>query len=119
MLGISYVYQSGAKVVNLPLSGKQTVAQVQRGTRTMRHRSFEDLWVHSKDLESILLPLRVDCIDRLLQVTLPRTVPARKCLPRTVGHCLNIGRMRGGTSVLADHLLPIKDLHGAGELHAP
>jgi hypothetical protein len=27
--------------------------------------------------------------------------------------------MRGGTSMLADHLLPIKDLHGAGELHAP
>jgi hypothetical protein len=27
--------------------------------------------------------------------------------------------MRGGTSMLADHLLPVEDLHGAGELHAP
>jgi hypothetical protein len=26
--------------------------------------------------------------------------------------------MRGGTSVLVGHLLPVEDLHGAGELHA-
>jgi hypothetical protein len=27
--------------------------------------------------------------------------------------------MRGGTSVLADHLLPVVDLNSAGELYAP
>jgi hypothetical protein len=27
--------------------------------------------------------------------------------------------MRGGTSMLADHLLPLEDLHDASELHAP
>jgi hypothetical protein len=45
-------------------------------------------------------------------------VLARQCLPSCVCHCLIKSRTRGGTSVLADHLLPVIDLHGAGELHA-
>jgi hypothetical protein len=52
--------------VDLPLSGKQMVAQVQREARAVRQRSSEDLRVHSRDLESILLPLRVECVDRVL-----------------------------------------------------
>jgi hypothetical protein len=43
----------------------------------MRHSTSKDLRVHSRDLESILLPLRVECIDRVLQVTMSRVVPAR------------------------------------------
>jgi hypothetical protein len=39
--------------------------------------------------------------------------------PSSVGHSLSTGRMRGGTSMLADHLLPVEDLHGVGELHVP
>jgi hypothetical protein len=85
----------------------------------VRHHSSEDLWVHSRDLESILLPLRVECIDRVLQVTVPRAVPAHQRLPSSVGHCLSTSHMRGETGMLVDHLLPIKDLHGAGKLHAP
>jgi hypothetical protein len=27
--------------------------------------------------------------------------------------------MKSGTSMLADHLLPVEDLHSAGELHVP
>jgi hypothetical protein len=49
----------------------------------------------------------------------PGAVPTRQCLPSSVCHCLSTGRTRGGTSVLVDHLLPIKDLHGAGEIRAP
>jgi hypothetical protein len=44
---------------------------------------------------------------------------AHQCLPSSVCHCLNTGRTRGGTSVLANHLLPVEDLHGVGELQAP
>jgi hypothetical protein len=69
------------KVVDLPLSGKQTVAQVQREAHVVRHRSSEDLWVHSRDLESILVPPRVECVERVLQVMVPRAVPARQRLP--------------------------------------
>jgi hypothetical protein len=84
----------------------------------MRHQSSEDLQVHSRDLESILLPPRVECVDRVLQVTMPRAVIAHQRLPSNVGHYLNTRRSRGGTSVSADHLLAIEDLHYAGELHA-
>jgi hypothetical protein len=49
----------------------------------------------------------------------PRVVLAHHCLPSSVGHCLSTSHTRGGTSMLVDHLLPIKDLHGVGELHAP
>jgi hypothetical protein len=119
MQGILRVCQSTAKVVDLSLSGKQMVAQVQTETHAMRHHSSEDLRVHSRDLESILLPPRVQCVDRVLPVTVPRAVPAHQRLPSSVSHCLSTGHTRGGTSLLVDHLLPIKDLHGAGELHAP
>jgi uncharacterized alpha-E superfamily protein len=44
------------KVVDLPLSDKQTVAQVKLEAHVVRHRSSEDLWVHLRDLERILLP---------------------------------------------------------------
>jgi hypothetical protein len=40
-------------------------------------------------------------------------------LPIYVGHCLSKSDMRGGTRMLADHLLPIEHLHCVGELHAP
>jgi hypothetical protein len=77
----------------------------------VRHRSTKDLWVHSRNLESILLPLRVKCVDGVLPVTVLRTVPAHQRL--------STSRTRGEASMLADHLLPVKDLHCAGDLHAP
>jgi hypothetical protein len=49
----------------------------------------------------------------------PRTVPAHQCLPSSVGHYLSTSHTRGRTSILADHLLPVEDLHCAGELHVP
>jgi hypothetical protein len=63
--------------VNLPLSGKQAVAQVQREAHAVRHRSSEVLWVHSRNLEGTLLPPMVKCVDGVLQVTVPRAVLAR------------------------------------------
>jgi hypothetical protein len=95
------------------------VTQVQRETHVVWHRSTEDLRVHSRDLERILLPVSVECVGRVLQVTVPRAVLARQRLPSSVGHCLGTSHTRGGTSMLAGHLLPIDDLHNAGELHAP
>jgi hypothetical protein len=46
-------------------------------------------------------------------------VPARQCLPCSICHCLSTSRTGSGTSVLANHLLPIEDLHSTGELHVP
>jgi hypothetical protein len=105
--------------MDLSLRGKQTVTQVQRETHVVRHRSFKDLWVHSRDLESILLPLRDECVDGVLQVTVPRVVLARYHQPSSISHCLSKSHTRGGTSILAENHLPIEDLHGACELHAP
>jgi hypothetical protein len=85
----------------------------------VRHYSSKDLRFHSRDLESILLPLRIECIDKVLSVTVPRMVLAHQCLPSSVGHCVSTSRMKGRTSMLANHLLPVKDLHYAGELHVP
>jgi hypothetical protein len=50
------------------------VVQVQRETRAVRHRSSKYLWVHLRDLERIFLPLRIECIDRVLQDAVLRTV---------------------------------------------
>jgi hypothetical protein len=84
----------------------------------VRHHSSYDLRVHSRDLQSILLPLRVECSDGVLQVTVSGVIPAHWRLPSSVCPILSTGSMRGGTSVLVGHLLPVEDLHGAGELHA-
>jgi hypothetical protein len=119
MQGILCVYQSGVKVVDLPLRDKQTITLVQRDACAMRHCSFEDLWVHSRDLESMLLPPRVECIDRVLQVVAPRAILAWQRLPSSVGHCLSTSHMRSKTSMLVDHLLLVEDLLCVGELHAP
>jgi hypothetical protein len=43
--------------VDFPLSGMQTVAQVWREARAVRHSSSEHLWVHSRDLEGILFDI--------------------------------------------------------------
>jgi hypothetical protein len=85
----------------------------------MRHRSFEDMRVYLRDLESILLPSIVECVDGVLQVMVLRAVPSRQCLPSNVGHCLSTRRSRSGISVPVDHLLSIKDFHCVDELHAP
>jgi hypothetical protein len=94
--------------VDLPLSGKQMVTQVQRDTGVVRHRSSEDLWVHSRDLESVLLPPRVECIDGVLQVAVPRTVLAHQHLPSSVGYYLSIGRTRAGQACLPTTSCPSK-----------
>jgi hypothetical protein len=85
----------------------------------MSHHSSKDPWVHSRNLEGILLPPRIECVDGLLWVMVLGAVPTHQCLRSSVCHCLSTSRTRGGTSVLADHLLPIKNLHGARELHGP
>jgi hypothetical protein len=105
--------------VDLPLSGKQAVTQVQREGPAVRHHSSEDLRVQSRDLESILLPPRVECVDGVLQVMVPRAVPGHQRLPSSVSRCLSTRRTRSRTSVPADHLLSIEDLHCAIELHVP
>jgi hypothetical protein len=48
-----------------------------------------------------------------------RMVPARQRLLGSVSYCLSTGRMRGRTSMLAYHLLPVEDVHDASELHVP
>jgi hypothetical protein len=48
------------------------------------HSSSHDLQVHSRDLEGILLPSRVECIDGVPQVTLPRGVPACQRLSSSI-----------------------------------
>jgi hypothetical protein len=47
----------------------------------VRHHSSEDLRVHSRDLEIIILPPRVECVDRVLQITVSRAVLACQLLP--------------------------------------
>jgi hypothetical protein len=84
----------------------------------MRHRSSKDLWVHLRDLESILLPLRVECIDSLsghiAKSGSSSSVHAKKSrpLPQHRSH-------EGWDKVACRPHLPIDDLHCAGEHHAP
>jgi hypothetical protein len=70
--------------VNLPLSDGQMVSQVQREAHAMRHHPSEDLWVHLRDLESILLPPRVECVDGVLHITMQKAFPAHQRLPSSV-----------------------------------
>jgi hypothetical protein len=70
----------------------------------MGHSSYEDLRVHLRDLEGILLPSRVECIDGVPQVTVLRAVLAHQCLPSSADHCLSTRHSRSGTIVPANHL---------------
>jgi hypothetical protein len=88
-------------------------------THIVRHHSSKNLRVHSRNLECILLPLRVECIDGVLHVTVLGAVLPHLWLPSCIYHYLSTSCMRERKSVLADHLLPIEILHGAGEHHAP
>jgi hypothetical protein len=59
--------------VDLPLSGKLAVTQVHRKTHDVSHRSSKDLRVHSRNLEGIPLPSRIECVDGVLQVMVCHT----------------------------------------------
>jgi hypothetical protein len=85
----------------------------------MGYSPSKDLQAHSRNLEGILLPLRVECIDGVPQVTVPRAVPTHQHLPSSISHCLSARRSRSRTSVPADHKRPIEELHCATELHTP
>jgi hypothetical protein len=85
----------------------------------VQHRSCEDLQINLRNLEIFFLRLRVKCKDGILQVMAPRTIPADHRLLSSIGHCLSTSRTKGGTSMLANHLLPIEAHHYVGELHAP
>jgi hypothetical protein len=74
----------------------------------MIHRSSKDMRVHLRYLESVFLPQRVECVDRVLLVMVPRAVPAHQCLPSSVCLCLSTSRMRGRTSMLPTTSCPSK-----------
>jgi hypothetical protein len=52
-------------------------------------------------------------------VMVPGAVQAHQCLPSSICYYLSTSHTRGRTSVLANHLMPVENLHGASELHAP
>jgi hypothetical protein len=77
------------------------------------------------------------CRDGVLQVVVPRMVPAHQRLPSSVSYYLSTDHTRGGAHchqlitrewlqkvyfflrVLVDHFLSIEDLCSTGEHHAP
>jgi hypothetical protein len=85
----------------------------------VRHGSSEDLHVHSRNLESILHPTMGECVNGVLQVAVPRTVPAHQHPPSNVGYCHSTGHTRDKTSMHVDPFPPIKVLYATGGLHAP
>jgi hypothetical protein len=70
-----YVPQLSAKSLNLVLSGQQMSAQLHRHILVMYHLHLGDILFHPVGLELILLPVRQEVVDRVLQPTLVATDP--------------------------------------------
>jgi hypothetical protein len=83
----------------------------QRKTHIVRHRSPENLRVHSRNVEIILLPPSVECIDGVLEVTVPGAVlslPTKQCLPSKFFQCHGTSLMRVGQACLPTTSDPLK-----------
>jgi hypothetical protein len=79
--------------------------------RAVRHSTFEDLQIHTRNIECTLLHSRVESVDQILQITTPGAVPVRQRLPSSVGHCLGTCRSKGRICVLVDHMSSIEYIH--------
>jgi hypothetical protein len=63
------------KILNLVLSGQQTSAQLHRHTLMVYHLHLGNILFHPVGLELILLPVRSEVVDRVLQPALVATDP--------------------------------------------
>jgi hypothetical protein len=64
------VPQLDAESLNLALSGQQTGAQLHHHILVVHHLHPGDILLHSIGLELILLPIRQEAVDGVLQSTL-------------------------------------------------
>jgi hypothetical protein len=77
----------------------------------MHHKHPRDISLDPRSLELVLLPLRQQVIDKVLQLVMIYAVVDGDCLPRSVSYCILVSGSKSWTLVPADHTRPVEDLH--------
>jgi hypothetical protein len=85
----------------------------------MHHKNLGDINLDPRSFELVLLPLRQQVIDRVLQLAMMRAIVGGDCLPCSVSYCISVSCFESWTLVPTDHTRPVEDLHDCFLLFLP
>jgi hypothetical protein len=77
----------------------------------MHYKHLGDISLDARSLELVLLPLRQQVIDIVLQLVMICAVVGTDCLPCSVSYCISVSCSKSWTLVPVDHTRPVEDLH--------
>jgi hypothetical protein len=84
----------------------------------VNHLHLVNILLHPRGLELVLLLVRREVVDGVLQLDVVVTAPGGDGLPGGVSHNIVVRCPISWTCVPADHLGPMEDLHNGLELHS-
>jgi hypothetical protein len=94
-------------------------AQLYRHVLVVNHLHPGDILLHPRGLELVLLPLRQEVIDGVLQLILVEMAPRSDGLPSGVSHNITDRCSEGSPLVPVEDLGPREDLCDGLEFHPP
>jgi hypothetical protein len=86
-------------------------AHFQRHVLVMNHQHPTDICLDRRSLELVLLPLRQQVIDGVLQLVMIFVVVGDDSLPCSVSYYILVSGTESWTLVMADHIRSAEDLH--------
>jgi hypothetical protein len=105
--------------LNLSLSSQQTGAQLHHHVLVVYHLHPGDILLHPRGVELVLLSLRQEAVDGVLELTLVATAPRSDGLPGGVSHNITDRCSEGWPLVSAEEPRLGEDLCDVLEFHPP
>jgi hypothetical protein len=96
--------------LDILLSSLQTGAHLHRHVLVMHHKHPGDIGLDPRSLELLLLPLRQQVIDSVLQLIMIFAVVGGDRLPCSVSYCILVNGLESWTLVTAEHIRSAEDL---------
>jgi hypothetical protein len=100
-----------AEFLDLLLGNLQMGAHFHRHILVMNHQDFGDICLDPRSPELVLLPLRQQVIDGVLQLLMISAVVGGNRLSWSISYCILVSGSESWTLVMAEHIRSSEDHH--------
>jgi hypothetical protein len=100
-----------AEFLDILLGSLQTGAHLHKHILVMDHKHHGDIGLDPRSLELVLLSLRQQVVDGVLQLVMLSATVGGDCLPCSINYCILVSGPEGWSLVTAEHIRSADDLH--------
>jgi hypothetical protein len=99
-----------AEFLDLLLGSLQTGGHLHKHILVMDHKHHGDIGLDPRSLELVLLSLRQQVVDGVLQLVMLSGTVGGDCLPCSISYCILVSGPEGWSLVTAEHIRSADDL---------